>query len=57
MWERHITMDEKEKEDLEKMDKRNRFWNRFCESLVYILLGISLGLCGRMVIKGLFGIY
>ena len=46
-----------EKEDIEKMEKRNRFWNGFYESLIYALLGISVGLCGRMFIKGLLGIY
>ena len=53
---RHMTMDEKEKEDIEKMEKRNRFWNGFYESLIYALLGIAVGLCGRMFIKGFFGI-
>ena len=49
-------MDEKEKDDIEKMEKRNLFWNGFCELLIYVLLGIAVGLCGRMFIKGFFGI-
>ena len=54
--ERCITMDDiKEKDDVEKMNDRNRFWNGFYDLLTYALLGIAAGLCGRMVINGFFG--
>ena len=52
-----MTMDEKEKEDIEKMEKRNRFWNGFYELVIYALLGMAVGLWGRMLIKGLLGAY
>ena len=50
-------MDAKEQEDIDNMDKRNRFWNGFYESLLYALLGIALGLCAKMFIEGFFGFH
>ncbi len=48
-------MDAKESKEIDKMDKRNRFLNGLYESLLYALVGIAVGLCGRMFIKGFFG--
>lgn len=50
-------MDAKESEDIDKMDKRNRFWNGFYESLLYALVGVAVGLCAKMFIEGFFGIH
>lgn len=50
-------MDAKESEEIDKMDRRDRFWNVFYELLLYALAGVTLGLCGKMFIEGFFGFH
>ena len=50
-------MDAKEQEDIDKMERHNRFWNGFYESLLYALAGVAAGLCAKMLLEGFFGMH
>ena len=47
----------KEQEDMEKIGMHGRLWNGFCESLLYAVAGVAVGLCAKMFIEGFFGIH